>query len=284
MPGRTYTGTVVEIVMTDSPALAPRFHPLFAGLERAHGKYSNIERDQSRSDGKRKGVATTVREPVTDELWVAHLAGVSGIGIIPIRDDSTCVFGAIDVDVYDSLDHGAIASAIERTKLPLIVCRTKSGGAHLYMFCKQPVPAALVQRKLREIAARLGFGTAEVYPKQTVISVEKQDLGSWLNMPFHGDTRFAVNPAGDAMTAEEFLAYAETRKVGSEWLEEPLAPAAAGALPDGPPCLQTLMELGFPQGSWNSGMFNLGVYCRKAQPDNWRGHLIQLNADQLSRR
>jgi hypothetical protein len=73
--------------------LAPRFHSLFAGLERAYGKYTDIARDQSRGDGKLKGAAATVRAAVTDQLWSEHLAGRDGLGIIPIRDDSTAVFG-----------------------------------------------------------------------------------------------------------------------------------------------------------------------------------------------
>jgi hypothetical protein len=56
-----------------SGSLAPRFHALFGGLERAHGAYNNISLDHGRGDGKRKGTAVTVREPVTDELWQQHL-------------------------------------------------------------------------------------------------------------------------------------------------------------------------------------------------------------------
>jgi len=261
--------------------LASRFYALFAGLERAHGVYTHIARDQSRSDGKLKGQATTVRAPVTDELWAAHLAGGAGIGVIPIRDDNTVLFGAIDIDVYADMDHGRIASAIARAKLLLIPCRSKSGGAHIYLFCKEPVPAADMQRKLQQIAGRLGFGNSEIYPKQTTVRADKQDLGSWLNMPYQdapNTNRYALRADGDPMTAEEFLDAAAGATAAAEWVAEPLPLAAAGALPEGPPCLQALMAQGFPEGTWQSGMFNLGVYCRKAQPDNWKGHLIQLNA------
>ena len=260
--------------------LAPRFHALFAGCERAHGTYGAISLDKGRSDGKVKGQAATRREPLTDALWAQHLAGTYGVGVIPIRDDSTCTWGAIDVDVYADLDHGRIASTLVRMSLPLVPCRSKSGGLHLYLFCQAPVPAAQIQEKLQDIAARLGHGTAEVYPKQTTIRVEKQDLGSWINAPYFdaaNTNRYAVRPNGDAMTAEEFLNAAEGSKVSTKWVTCPL-PLNADALPDGPPCLQHLMALGFPPGTWNSGMFNLGVYCLKAHPDNWKEHLVQLNA------
>jgi hypothetical protein len=65
--------------------------------------------------------------------------------------------------------------------------------------------------------------------------------------------------------------------VGPDWFNATL-PAAQDALPDGPPCLQHLMEAGFPPGTWDTGTFNLGVYCQKAFPDSWQQQLIQLNA------
>lgn len=261
--------------------LAPRFHALFAGCERAHGTYGAISLDKARGDGKVTGQAATRREPLTDALWAQHLAGKYGVGVIPIRDDSTCSWGAIDVDVYDAdLDHGRVASTLVRMALPLVPCRSKSGGLHLYLFCQAPVPAVQIQRKLQDIAARLGYGTAEIFPKQTTIRVEAQDLGSWVNVPYFNaaeTNRYAVLPSGDAMTAEEFIAAAEAAKVSVDWVTCPL-PLNADTLPDGPPCLQHLMALGFPPGTWNSGMFNLGVYCLKAHPDNWKEHLVQLNA------
>jgi hypothetical protein len=266
---------------TKSPAdLAGRFHALFCGSGRAHGTYNNINFDARRSDGKYKGEADTKREPVTDVLWQQHLDGRSGLGVIPIRDDSTCTWGAVDVDVYADLDPARVASTVAKFRLPLVVCRSKSGGVHLYCFARCPVPASDMQVKLQGLAAKLGHGTAEIFPKQTTICVEKQDLGSWINMPyFHAleTNRYAVRPTGDAMTAEEFLEFAEAARQPAEWFTEAL-PQAVDALPDGPPCLQHLMEMGFPPGTWNTGVFNLGVYARKAHPDNWETHLVQLNA------
>lgn len=263
--------------------LAPRFHALFAGLERAHGAYQNIDFDHARSDGKYKGEAVTKREPVTDALWQQHLDGNYGVGIIPIRDDSTVVFGAVDVDVYADLDPARVAATAAKQGFPLVTCRSKSGGVHLYLFCTQPVPAAKMQAKLREMASKLGHGQSEIFPKQAKMGA---DLGSWINMPyFHAveTNRYAVMATGDAMTADEFLTAAEAAKVGPDFFDEAKAQGEkkdkkASPLPDGPPCLQHLMELGFPPGTWNVGVFNLGIYCRKARPSDWKEHLVSLNA------
>lgn len=259
--------------------LAPRFHALFAGMERAHGTYTNINWDQARADGKYTGNATTKREPVTDALWEQHLAGKYGLGVIPIRDDSTCLFGAIDIDVYADLDAGRIASDIARKGFPLVPCRSKSGGLHLYLFCKVPVPAEKLQDKLREIAAKLGHGTAEIFPKQTKMGGER-DLGSWLNAPYQdvaNTKRYAVRPGGDAMTAEEFLTAAETAKQAAEWFSQPLA-QNTDCLPDGPPCLNHLIEIGIPPGTWNTVMFNTAIYFKKAHPNDWKDQLVQVAA------
>ena len=195
-----------------SDSLAPRFHMLFAGLERAHGVCIPI--DGTREDGKREATSFTKREPVTEDLWVKHLAGEQGLGIIVIREDSTVTFGAIDVDVYADLNHGGIAAEAARLELPIVPCRSKSGGVHLYMF-STPVPAPLMQAKLREVATLLGFGKVEIFPKQE----KSGDLGSWINMPyFNGDatTRYAIKANGDPMAMAEFLSHAENLRVGPE--------------------------------------------------------------------
>jgi hypothetical protein len=261
--------------------LAQQCHALFAGMERAHGSYQHINWDQAREDGKYKGKAETYRTPVTDALWERHLEGKYGLGIIPIRDDSTVLFGTIDIDVYADLDIGRVASDIARQRFPLLPCRSKSGGLHLFCFAKAPVPAADMQKRLQESSARLGFGTAEIFPKQAKMGGDK-DLGSWLNMPYFNaaDTkRYGVRPDGLPMTVPEFLEAAKKAKQPAEWFSQSSLPQNPDSpLPDGPPCLQHLMELGFPPGTWNTGVHNLGIYCKKAHPDNWKEHLVQLNA------
>lgn len=257
--------------------LAVRFHALFAGLERGHGTYNNI--DNTRDDGKRTGKAVTLRQPVTDELWLSHLAGRSGIGIVPIRDDNTVVFGAIDIDVYADLDPARVAGTLSRLRMPLVVCRSKSGGVHSYLFTKEPVAACTMQDKLRDIAAMLGFGGSEIFPKQKRLFVERDEVGGWINMPYFdaaNTTRYAVNAAGDALTVGEFLALADRLKVDAAFFDA-AATQTPEPLPGGPPCLQHLCTQGFPAGTRNSGLFALGVYARKSNPDGWGTDLEGFN-------
>jgi hypothetical protein len=143
-----------------------RFKAIFSGLDIAYGTYK-IE--GSRGDGKQAGKAVVVRKPPTDDLWVKHLEGVEpSLGIIPIRADSTCIWGCIDIDQYP-LDHKGLIEKIRKLSLPLVVCRSKSGGAHAFIFTKNPVSAAMMQKCLQACAALLGESGREIFPKQSEI-------------------------------------------------------------------------------------------------------------------
>jgi len=257
---------------------------LFAGDDRAHGTY-DFSKAQTNAAKKNKveGTGYTRRTPPTVELWGRHLAGTYSLGIIPIRDDNSCVWGAIDVDQYD-LNHARLAEEIDRYGLPLVPCRTKSGGAHLYLFVDSPVPAADIKEQLELLSNELGFGGSEVFPKQTEVLVERGDVGNWLNMPYyrHDKTdRYAFDSKGNALSLKQFLELAKKRTVEASTVGDISIPEAANSLAEGPPCLQHLIRQGFPQGTRNSGLFNLGVYLRKARPDTWKEELEKFNQEYM---
>ena len=108
-----------------------RFVEIFTGLARAHGKTFV---DKKGADGQKiKGKSFVVREPVTNELWQSHLQGVEpSLGIIPINDDNKCKWGCIDIDSYAGFDHKKLINKIDKLNLPLLVFRSKSGGAHVF--------------------------------------------------------------------------------------------------------------------------------------------------------
>ena len=45
----------------------------------------------------------------------------------------------------------------------------------------------------------------------------------------------------------------------------------------GPPCLNKLAKEGFGEGSRNNALFNVGVYRKKSNPDNWEDMLVSDN-------
>lgn len=257
---------------------AMRMLKLFAGYESARGSY---DVKPSADPGKKKGRAFTVHQGAKEEHWQAHIEGHGpGLGIIPLLSDDTVRWACIDIDVYN-LDHSALENEISGLNLPLVICRSKSGGAHLFLFLKSPLAADVVMARLGAWAALLGYGGSEIFPKQSS-RYDENDVGNWLNMPyFNADNtmRYGIKH-GEPLELCAFLDLAERTQVEGE------LPSQAGDLAvdgrsdfvDGPPCLQALRRRGgFPDGTRNEGMFNAAVYLRKRFPDGWQDKLQEYN-------
>jgi len=254
-----------------------KFKAIFTGLDIAYGTY-RIEKEKD--SGKQAGKAVVVRKPPTDDLWEAHLNGVEpSLGIIPIRADNSCIWGCVDIDQYP-LDHAGLVAKVKRLNLPLVVCRSKSGGAHVFLFTAEPIPAAEMQRYLKTCSGLLGESGREIFPKQSEIFVERGDTGNFLNLPYFGGDatlRYGIKEDGTAATLEEFyeLYQANVQTLPLSHPEE--AKEAENPAKDGPPCLQALCSQGFPEGTRNNGLFNIGIYLKKAEPAKWEDKLMEYN-------
>jgi len=260
--------------------LTKRFSRLFRGLNRAYGTFDITGKA---ANGKHKGKARIVHEPRTLKTFDAHLNGEQGVGVVPINENNQCLWGAIDIDTYP-LDHTKLINHISQLKFPLVVCRSKSGGGHLYLFLKEAVAAEKLQTKLKEVTSELGYASnTEVFPKQIQLVLERGDTGNFLNLPYFDQERglrYAFNADGSAATLEEFLDMAEASAITEEELDNLASEEAVQIdkrLPDGPPCLQALFRQGFPEGTRNNGLFNVGVYLRKAFPDEWETKILEHN-------
>ena len=266
-----------------STEVAARFMSRFQGLHRAHGQYviPTGTEPTKRKGNKIEGRAQAEPGGATLPMWEKHLSpGNFGLGIVPIMDDDNVMFGAIDVDVY-TLDIPALRHEVEVLKLPLLVCRTKSGGAHLYLFCQKPISAELVRGRLMEWAVILGYSGVEVFPVQISLASGK-DMGNWINMPYQGGertVRYCQGPNG-ALTMTEFLDAADAIAVTEEALRDfklPPDERIDQLFFEGPPCLQTLARKMFPEGTRNNAMFNMAVYLRKRHEDDWPDRLQTYN-------
>ena len=114
---------------------AEKFMGIFRGYELRHGRYKIIRHEQS---GKLSGHAKTVDACPTLQDYQDHIDGKTGIGIIPLTNTNKCYFAAIDVDVYP-VDINDIVWRVRR--LPVFVTRSKSGGAHIWLFIPKGVDA-----------------------------------------------------------------------------------------------------------------------------------------------
>ena len=254
-----------------------RFRKIFLGLERAHGV---TYVDKKGADGEKiKGKSFVQREMVTNNHWLNHLQGKEpSLGIIPITDDNKCRWGCIDIDSYAGFDHQKLINKIKLLKLPLIVFRSKSGGAHVFCFTTVPVEAKLMRDKLLSVSAVLGYGGSEVFPKQIELK-SKDDTGNFLNLPyFNGDntTRYAFLENGQAANIDGFFELYERNKLTPEQLEKLQIKRPQSEFSDGPPCLESLTQSKLNDGR-DRVLYQYIQYAKRKWPEEWPKKINQFN-------
>ena len=262
-----------------------RFKEIFVGYDKAYG-YTELQGSISEK-GKHESKSFTKREPVTDLLWQRHLKGEEpSLGIFPIREDNKCKWGCIDIDVYP-FDHKELIKKIKDKNLPLIVFKSKSGGAHTFLFTKEFVPASLIRERLKRMAAVLGHAKREIYPKQDYVRFDRNDLPSWLNIPYHGGdntTRYALDEEGNKLSLENFYQFHDKKvltekELINETIYKQDPKEDNGLLKEAPPCLITLLKDGMEEGGRNEAMYNVGVYLKKRYPSSWQGEIHIYNKE-----
>ena len=260
-----------------------KFINIFKGLDSAYGQ--TVKTDQFSEKGKHKTKSFTISNPVTKKLWREHLEGKDpALGIVPINKENKCKWGCIDIDTYP-FDHKKFIQKLKEKNIPIIVCRSKSGGAHAFLFTKDFVPATVMRVKLKLIASAMGFAGVEIFPKQDYIRVDRGDTGSFLNLPYHGNgrtVRYAYGLDGDTLTLDQFFDLHEQVSLTTEKLNEFKIENKEEKKDhfDGmPPCLVTLLSDGVPDGQRNNCMYNVGVYLKKRYPDKeeWQSHMFTYN-------
>ena len=188
--------------------LAKAFEKLFSGLQRGYGLLHG-------------DVYRYVKGQPTTELYQQHLEGKISLGIVPITDKGNCKFGIIDDDshkkggVKKDFDYNTLLKKIKFLKLPLTVFKSKSGGAHCYLFLNKFYPAIDVRHILKKFAYALGCSRdVELFPKQdTLINKDgtKGD-GSFINLPYHnGNTRVLLDFEGKELNTSDGVLYASKR-------------------------------------------------------------------------
>ena len=239
--------------------------------------------------------AETIRREAEEEAWIRHLAGTGdSLGIPPLLKDGSVYFAAIDWD-HDKADVVSLEAEVRRLGLPLVVCRSKSGGAHLFVFFVERVPAVEVVPKMHEFIDLLALTNppkkpgqpsipVEVFPKQTGADEERGN--NWINLPYYEaltTTRYAVAD-GKTLDVDAFLDHAEAARTSAAKfsnVDKSDPGAGEGTFANGPPCLQEFDREGFGEGVRNQGLFIAGVYFRARYPDTWERRLTEYNKDKV---
>lgn len=261
-----------------------RFAKLFRGNDRTFGKFYPDGKDYGTHKIKPRGVETLKRSPDIND-FTDHLNGVEGIGIVPIMDDGYCWFGALDLDAHGDdtpdLDIIEIEKTVRSLDLPLMVCRSKSGGVHLYLFGAEPIRASTMRAVLSKWSQQIGFGGCEVFPKQEALIRDNDghmQNGNWINLcnfdhANENALRYCVE-GGKRVSFGYFLDLAESRRVTGAILVEKGDDQHAEA----PPCIQKMISNGVPSGSRNEALYNLVIYLKQSHPETYKDKAFDLNS------
>jgi putative DNA primase/helicase len=213
-----------------SDDIIERFSALFAGRTDFYGEYKIFPNQEPGT--KQTGKARTVdarKQPFTTEIWRAHLKGETTLGIIPILDNGTCYFGALDIDLAYLKEANQtpefLAERARDLEIPVIATYSKSRAVHLYLFSSEPMPAPEMIRHLKEFREALGLpDKIEIFPKQESFDPDDDGIGNWINLPFFGSTRLLCPGDGDVgeflMRAESAAQWFAATRKGDDEVEE----------------------------------------------------------------
>lgn len=234
--------------------LVKHFSDLFSGYEEAYGTYDASQ--LGASNGKQKLKQWSERRPVTEMVFRKHLEGVAPLGVYLLNKDERVSFAAIDIDIYP-LDHKAISRQLMDWSIPVLVCNSKSNGAHLYVFFEEPECPSRVVNSLKLISSALGYRNAEIFPKQT--RRHNGQLGNYINLPFFGSPKieYSCFHGEKNLGLPEFVDFASRSKTTIDMLEESIRTAGL----DRKESITT--EQIKPQlGGRNSFLFNFGLQLK----------------------
>ena len=266
-----------------------RLQCLFRGNARVIGQASNdlVPDKNGKLNQSKRGFAPG---PATTEHWQNHLRGVKSLGLVPITDYSQCKFMAIDVDldIMESLKVtlASIAASVEANDMPLVVCRSKSGAAHLYCFLNDETPVPPVRRTLIRMGDYMGFSSerpCEYFPHTNKLDTTSN--GKYINLPYfdaENTVRYAIDHLGNELSLDEFIALAESKVTTPEkfckWkLPDSEADSIRDVIVNGPPCLQTIYDQGLQPGTKNDMLFQFALLFKKYNPNTYEDNVEIIN-------
>ena len=263
----------------------------FSGLTRSYGVCKIDDGYIDPEKGKKKWKHEWTKEPVTNQDYLDHLKAIKSIGIQPCTDEGMARFGAIDVDKYP-IDKKFYLDVIQDKNLPIIPILSKSGGLHLYVFTTRLVKAKEIRSFLEELLVPFKLPHAtEIFPKQTqLISTDGTvSNGNFINLPYNGDDRKALDIDGSQMPFEKFVQTVglnlvdpkDFKKIKENIIYSELK-GGGEEFEDGPPCLQKLTkeQMTFTDGR-DRFLYNYMVFAKKKYPgeDTWKKMIVKAGRD-----
>lgn len=229
----------------------------------------------------------TSRKLLTEYQYTKHLeGGKNTLGIIPVipveNSDSVSYFGCLDIDNHitpSDIDFTEIERRIHKNNLPLVLCQSKSGSAHCYIFFKDPKNTKELREILKsyaEIFKGVGEKDIEIFPKQDNIFYDEKDkvAGSYINIPYFNankTNRYCIDN-GTPRSLSEFINIAKSKIQTTTALK-----ISESNYVGIPPCLNTLLNVGVTQGNRNNVLYNFAVYAKKRYGNDWEEEVYIYN-------
>ncbi|MHC4165382.1 MAG: TOTE conflict system archaeo-eukaryotic primase domain-containing protein [Planctomycetota bacterium] len=150
------------------------YRSLFTGLQNVYGTYDH-----------RTGRVRQAKEPVTDQVLLAHLKGKRPYGVYLLVKDRIRAL-AVDFD-EDKLDPPlAFRAEAQRLGIFTYIELSKSKGYHVWMFfAKKGVLARKARLVAGYILTAIGQLNIEIFPKQDTLT-ENTSFGNFINAPLFG--------------------------------------------------------------------------------------------------
>ena len=154
------------------------FRSFFSGLSNAYGTYD-----------LKTGRARQVKEPVTNEVLLAHLTGRQPYGVYLLVKDRTRSI-AVDFDTKDQTAPSDFVTRALHYGLSTYIERSKSKGYHVWIFFhEQGVLALKARLVVQHILEEIEHPQTEVFPKQDQLSGDIL-YGNFINAPLFGPLVF----------------------------------------------------------------------------------------------
>ncbi len=276
------SGRPTETVIMD------RYIEFFSGYRNAYG-VADFNHPDSYIDsvtGKKKPVYRWNFEELTNEIYQQHLEGKLSIGIQPCTESALVKFGVIDIDPkdYEDFNKKNYIDTIQQYRLPLLPVESKSGGLHLFLFMDAFTDSKTVKSFLTNLLSLFGLKQdTEIFPKQTQLTKDSETgqlrPGQFINLPYFGEERKALNVDGTAFTLDQFMKVISANLVTKERLKEITEEIENTSMEgvdqefvDGPPCLAAISKISNNENfdGKDRFMYNYHVMVKMKYPDNWQ--------------
>ena len=264
-----------------------RYIKYFDGYRAAYGlaDFNDPKAFVDPENGKKKPVYRWNYELLTEKVYEAHIQGNLSIGIQPCNENKEARLGVIDIDPkdYDDFNKKFFIDKIQEFDLPLIPIESKSGGLHLWIFIDGFMSAKDIVSFLTNLLPLFKLKpNTEIFPKQTELTTDEETgnlkPGQFINLPYYGGKRKALNVDGTPFDIEKFLTVIEANLISKEDLtkiteniDQKIYEGVDGDLLDGPPCLADISKISNREGfdGKDRFMYNYHVFAKMKYPDGW---------------